>query len=245
MNKMAQNTAMQGPPAPAGRPRRPAPEAAQETAPDSAPGAGPDTAAAPSAPGDASLDPASPKATPAAGAAQAAPRDTGGSTKAEPQPETDPDQPPRLTESVLAQIAAAMRQGEAPLAARDDLVALHNRIAEMFTTLNDGLGAQYTGKAEADRTALSARIDQLETAVNRMEGALRIEFEPVLKAALTEALAQAAPKPRHRWRGPFAALLLAIAALAAGAWWHTPLLEAARDAAAILEARTGWQLPGL
>lgn len=149
-------------------------------------------------------------------------------------------QPPRLSAAVLAQIANALRQGgpdAPPLAAQEDLVALHKRIAEMFTTLNEGLGARAEQKAAADRAALSARIDELEAAVNRMEGALRIEFEPVLKAAVAEALAQAAPKPRRRWRGALAAALLAGAALAAGAWWHESLQRAAETAAQIL---AGW-----
>ncbi|NSY39518.1 hypothetical protein [Leisingera sp. ANG59] len=149
-------------------------------------------------------------------------------------------QPPRLSTAVLAQIANALRQGgpdTPPLAAQADLVALHKRIAEMFTTLNEGLGARAEQKAAADRATLSARIDQLEEAVNRMEGALRIEFEPVLKAAVAEALTQSAPKPRRRWRGALAAALLAGAALAAGAWWHEPLQQAAETAAQIL---AGW-----
>ncbi|MFW8637138.1 hypothetical protein [Cribrihabitans pelagius] len=151
-------------------------------------------------------------------------------------------QPPRLSPAVLAQIANALRQGGASgpaLAAQADLVALHKRIAEMFTTLNEGLGAQTTRKAAADRAALGARLDQLEAAVDRMEGALRIEFEPVLKAALAEALSDAAPAPHRRWRGGLAAALLAAAALAAGAWWHAPLQQAADTAAQSLAAWLG------
>ncbi|MEW2915375.1 hypothetical protein AB1A62_21850, partial [Leisingera sp. JC11] len=157
-----------------------------------------------------------------------------------------PVQPPRLSNAVLAQIATVLRQGEVPLAAQADLVELHKRIVEMFTTLNEGLGERQAQKAAADRAALTARIDQLETAVNRMEGALRIEFEPVLKAAVAEALAQALPRPRRRRRGlAAAALLLAAAGLAAGVYWHAPLQQAAEAAAAAVESRTGWQLPAL
>ncbi|MEX0301551.1 MAG: hypothetical protein AB3N24_03930 [Leisingera sp.] len=186
-----------------------------------------------------------------AGSPEAAPAVARKPAQAQPSPQPAPDrkpesrdtptQPPRLHPAVLAQIATALREGQAPLAAQADLVALHKRIAEMFTTLNQGLGEQAAQKAAADRAALTARIDHLEEAVNRMEGALRIEFEPVLKAAVAEALAQAAPPPRHRGR-ILAALVLAAAALAAGAWWHAPLQDAAQAAAAALESRTGWQL---
>ncbi|OED45844.1 hypothetical protein AB838_22250 [Rhodobacteraceae bacterium (ex Bugula neritina AB1)] len=158
--------------------------------------------------------------------------------------QTKPAQPPQLSAALLEQIATVLRKGENPLAAQADLAQLHKRIVQMFTTLNEGLNETQARKAAADRTALTARIDQLEEAVNRMEGALRIEFEPVLKAAVGDALTQALPKPRRRWRGTAAALLLAAAALAAGVYWHVPLQETARNAAAALETRTGWQLPG-
>ena len=208
MNKLTFDAPVQGPPAPAVRP------AAQQR-PEQSP------AAQPGQPAQAQSAPAQPRRNPP---------DTAGTRDR-------PVQPPRLSAAVLAQIAAALRQGEAPLAAQADLVALHKRIAEMFTTLNEGLGAQAAQKAAADRAALTARIDQLETAVNRMEGALRIELEPVLKAAVAEALARAAPKPRRRWRGVLAAAFVASAALAAGAWWHMPLQQAADTAAQIL---AGW-----
>lgn len=161
---------------------------------------------------------------------------------------TQPNQPPRLSAAVLAQIGSALRQGseaEPQLATQADLVALHKRIGEMFTTLNEGLGAQHSQKAAADRAALSARIDQLEEAVNRMEGALRIEFEPVLKAALAETLAQSAPPRRRRWRGALAALALAVAALVAGVVWQAPLMDMATPALSWISAQTQALLTGI
>ncbi|MBY6140999.1 hypothetical protein KUV26_16285 [Leisingera daeponensis] len=216
MNKMAQETPFQGPPAPAQTQTRTAQTRAEP----------------------AQAAQAAQAAPAAAGTAQAAP--------AQDKSQGQPVQPPRLSNAVLAQIANVLRQGEVPLAAQADLVELHKRIVEMFATLNEGLGERHAQKAAADRAALTARIDQLEEAVNRMEGALRIEFEPVLKAAVGEALAQALPRPRRRRPGPAAAaLLLAAAGLAAGVYWHAPLQEAAQAAAAAVESRTGWQLPAL
>ncbi|NVK15501.1 MAG: hypothetical protein HWE35_15130 [Rhodobacteraceae bacterium] len=236
MNTLSLDTPFQGPPAPAApaaAQMRPAQGAQPQAAQDPA---DPVEQAAPVPPQPAGArGTAGPQAGPAP-SQDASPQDA---SPQEASPQDAPVQPPRLSAAVLAQIANVLREGEVPLAAQADLVELHKRIVGLFATLNEGLGAQAAQKAAADRTALTARIDQLEEAVNRMEGALRIEFEPVLKAALAEALAQAAPKPRRRWRGVLAALALAAAALAAGVFWHAPLLTAAAD----LAARAGWQLP--
>ncbi|KIC22144.1 hypothetical protein [Leisingera sp. ANG-Vp] len=189
--------------------------------------------------------PPAPAAAPVSAAAAPAARKPAAAQPAD-QAAADPApvQPPRLSAAVLAQIAAALRKGDTPLAAQEDLVALHKRIVDLFATLNEGLGARHSRKAAEDRAALTARIDELEAAVNRMEGALRIEFEPVLKAAVAEALAAARPAPpRRRWRRGLALLVLTAAALAAGAYWHAPLQDAAQTAAAALESRTGWQIP--
>ncbi|WP_424979812.1 hypothetical protein [Leisingera sp. S232] len=217
MNKITQDTPVQGPPAPASFQTKPA--QAEQTQVEQT---------------QVEQTRADPVRNPPAAAQDQSAQDQPEQGKSE-RLQDKPMQPPRLSAAVLAQIATALRQGEAPLAAQADLVALHKRIAGMFATLNDGLGAQAMQKAADDRAALSARIDQLEAAVNRMEGALRIEFEPVLKAALAEALAQAAPRPRRRWPAALAVLAMATVALAAGAWWHGPLL----DAAASLALRLG------
>jgi small-conductance mechanosensitive channel len=229
MNKLTLEAPVQGPPAPAGSPAAAAAATSAAATPPSGP-TGPTGAPQP-------RDTTQPAETAAGQARAQSPDPTAKQPRAQRPVDAADGRPPRLSAAVLAQIATALRQGGGdalPLATQADLVALHKRIAEMFTTLNDGLGTQQAAKAAADRSALSARIDQLEEAVNRMEGALRIEFEPVLKAAVTEALAQAAPRPRRRWRGALAAALLAGAALMAGAWYHAPLLEAAQNLGQLL-----------
>lgn len=255
MNKLTIDAPVQGPPAPAGSPQT---AATQRTSPqaktEQAKTEQAQTAQAKSEPPQTQQAQTGPAQTQQAQTEQAQTEQARTSRPpAQPQDpaaapggaaaDRPPPQPPRLSAAVLAQIATALRQGgpdAPPLAAQADLVALHKRIAEMFATLNDGLGARAEQKAAADRAALSARIDQLEEAVNRMEGALRIEFEPVLKAAVAEALAQAAPTPRRRWRGALAAALLSATALAAGAWWHTPLLETAQTLGQILDSWLGF-----
>ena len=138
----------------------------------------------------------------------------------------------------MTRLVAELRGGDNPLATRADLIEMHKRITTMFATLNQGLGEMYTAKAEADRTVLSARLDEVEEAVNRMEGALRIEFEPVLKSAIAEVMAQHKPKPR-RLRGLLAMLVVAGLGLGLGMVYHAPLQESA----ASLAAQMGVTLP--
>ncbi|GLO72893.1 hypothetical protein MACH17_44100 [Phaeobacter inhibens] len=134
----------------------------------------------------------------------------------------------------LEQLAAHLRGGPQPLGTRGDLIELHKRITGMFATLNDGLGEMYTQKADADRKALSARMDALEDAVNRMEGALRIELEPVLRDSFAKVLAKDTAARRRRLgqrlkrgitKGGGLALILALG-LAAGTLYHSRIATA-------------------
>ncbi len=129
----------------------------------------------------------------------------------------------------LEQLAAHLRGGPQPLGTRGDLIELHKRITGMFATLNEGLGEMYAQKAEADRRALSARMDTLEEAVNRMEGALRIELEPVLRDSFAKVLAKDTAARRRSLgqrlkrgitKGGGLALILALG-LAAGTLYHS------------------------
>ncbi|MFS4583702.1 hypothetical protein [Phaeobacter sp. C3_T13_0] len=145
----------------------------------------------------------------------------------------------------LDRLAAHLRGGSQPLAARADLIELHKRITAMFATLNDGLGEMYTQKAEGDRIALSARIDTLEEAVNRMEGALRIELEPVLRDSFAKVIADTSIHQRGLGqrlkrglvRSGFCALILALG-LAAGTLYHSRIATA--SSTAWTEAQTQW-----
>lgn len=135
--------------------------------------------------------------------------------------------PPRR--AVLGEADARMLQrvlgtGEGALARRSDLVSMHARVVKLFETLNQGVGQMYVAKAEKDREGLSARIDGLEEAVNRMEGALRIELEPVLRAAMADVVAQQAPVKKGLARLLLTGLALAVA-VTAGAVFHAPLVE--------------------
>ena len=134
---------------------------------------------------------------------------------------------PRLSQADAKLLHDILTSGETGLARRGDLVNLHQRIVQLFTTLNEGLGEMHEKHAREDREALSARIDTLEDAVNRMEGALRIEFEPVLRKALDDVVKERmAPPPRRGRR-----LVLAMAAgLTLGVVFHEPLGRELSDA---------------
>ncbi|APG49388.1 MULTISPECIES: hypothetical protein [Phaeobacter] len=160
-------------------------------------------------------------------------------------PQAQPTSAAGLAPADLDQLAAHLRGGSQPLAGRGDLIELHKRITAMFATLNDGLGEMYTQKAAADRKALNARIDTLEEAVNRMEGALRIELEPVLRKSFAKVIAEQSNTGRGLRqrlagavsRGGFLALILALG-LAAGTLYHSRIASAASTAWA--EAQIHW-----
>lgn len=140
-----------------------------------------------------------------------------------------------LSEADVKLLLRGLLAGETALARRSDMVELYTRVVKLFETLNTGVGEMYVAKAETDRGMLSARIDGLEDAVNRMEGALRIEFEPVLRQTISQVMAdQAGQKPKRR-SGLWMAGIL-VAGLSLGAVFHAPLSGAA--AATVSKAET-------
>jgi hypothetical protein len=141
----------------------------------------------------------------------------------------NPDNPvkpqtrPSLNEADLRLLQRLLSEGDAALARRSDVIELHKRIIKLFETLNQGVGDMYVAKAEQDRSMLSTRIDGLEDAVNRMEGALRIEFEPVLRQTLSQVVAeQNGVQPARRGRGLWIMTVL-IAGLALGSVFHAQI----------------------
>ncbi len=154
---------------------------------------------------------------------------------AEPQRQEKP-QPPegaRLTKADADLLYRALvSDSSAPLARRGDLVELHNRIVKLFETLNEGLGEAQARKAAADRAEITERLEAMEDSVNRMEGALRIEFEPVLRAALNDVVAEQARPKRRPIRATIHVAALLLAGVALGAVLHQPIRDGAQAAAA-------------
>ncbi|WP_371054958.1 hypothetical protein [Rhodosalinus sp. K401] len=126
---------------------------------------------------------------------------------------------------------ALVSDSNAPLARRGDLVELHNRFVKLFETLNEGLGEAQARKAADDRAAITERLEVMEDAVNRMEGALRIEFEPVLRAALRDVVAEQNRPKRRPVRATLRVAVLLGLGVALGAALHQPIRDGAQAAA--------------
>lgn len=130
-----------------------------------------------------------------------------------------------LTDADLLAIKKFLILGQQPVTTQNDLVEMHKRFVKMFETLNQGVGQMYVDKADKDRQMLSARLDTMEDAVDRMEGALRIEFEPALRAAMADVIADTT-KPTRRWvRGAVLASALILGGILAGAVFQEPVRE--------------------
>ena len=229
MNKVTHDTSFQGPPAPV-----PPSAAYAHTGMQTEPGTRAQTRSQgqimTTAPSDDTPD--------ATGPAETAAHDSrnGGATRETEDQATHTSQPaepssqPSLGPADLRLLNQLLHGGDRPLAERADLVELHKRILTMFTTLNEGLGETQDRKAAQDRAALGARIDDLEAAVNRMEGALRIEMEPVLRDSFARVIAETARPQRSWWdrlgRAGALALLLGVG-LTLGALYHGELRSSA------------------
>lgn len=105
-----------------------------------------------------------------------------------------------------------------------DVLELHKRMSERFDRLPKQLAEAGTG----DLAALSARLDTLETSLNGLEGALRIELAPYLCTALEDLLAGRTEAPaRRRWPWLAGVVLAAVAGLAIGVALHGAILTLA------------------
>ncbi|MFX0543664.1 hypothetical protein ACEWPM_018455 [Roseovarius sp. S4756] len=152
-----------------------------------------------------------------------------------------PSQPskPQLTAADVQMIHKFLMSQEDGLARRGDLTELHKRIVQMLQTLSQAVGETITKKGADDRKELTARIDTLEDAVNRMEGALRIEFEPVLRKAMADVVAERAMPKRRLGRQMFWTGVILTAGLALGVAFHTELSGLAKQIVSVLSTALG------
>lgn len=127
----------------------------------------------------------------------------------------------------------AKRPGQkVDVASKQDLIELHNRVVKMFTTLNQGLVEMASTKAQQDREALTTQLDKVEQSINDMEGMLRIEMAPKLRAIVQEELEDQWVMTRSKSGGRVFKIVLLISAIAAGAVFADQLtvgLEFASD----------------
>ncbi|SEW41986.1 hypothetical protein SAMN04488515_2905 [Cognatiyoonia koreensis] len=94
------------------------------------------------------------------------------------------------TKPVADPLASLVGTGPETVARRKDIGELHKRLVAMITTVGTGFGEAEAARIERDRAVLSSRLDDVERAVNSMEGALRIELEPMLRSIVADATAQ-------------------------------------------------------
>ena len=124
-----------------------------------------------------------------------------------------------LREGDVRKLIALLSKGDDALARRKDLTELHKRIVTMFATLNQGLVETQEAKARDDRTELVQRLDQVERAVNGMEGALRIELEPMMRNIVRAEIDRTG---KNQGKNPMRAVWIAIGlagAIALGAYY--------------------------
>jgi hypothetical protein len=141
----------------------------------------------------------------------------------------------RLTTGDARALHAMLVQGNDALARRKDLGDMYKRIVATLTTLDTGLTERQEARADSDRALLSARLESMETAINSVEGVLRIELEPLVRAAVDEAVAgqlgEARPRGRTRALGRRALQLAALCGvLYTGAVFSGEIKDFTRDA---------------
>jgi len=132
---------------------------------------------------------------------------------------------PILQDIDLRNIRSALIKGDDGLAKRKDLGEMHKRLVAMFTTLNQGIGESQALKVAADRAQIDQRMDQMERALNSMEGALRIELGPMLEKMVSDVMSKNNSGRRsYSWRSLSVALVFAIG-VAMGVFFEPKIQE--------------------
>lgn len=120
----------------------------------------------------------------------------------------------------LPGLLAALMEGENALAKRKDIGELHKRLITALTTMNNGLSEAQAMRVTEDRKQISEKLEEVERAINSMEGALRIELEPMLRNILIDATEQSQYQKRSLPRVIFSALAVFTLGLALGTTYH-------------------------
>lgn len=146
---------------------------------------------------------------------------------------------PILTEADADVIKAFAGKGMSGFARQGDLVELHKRIAEKFTALPKEFSVQ-TGQShkalETQLEAVDGGLGKIETSLNGLEAALRIELAPALSAVITETLAAQAPRPKGGLRRMVGLVVIVGTSLALGAYFHAELTQGFAQAQTALAA---------
>lgn len=110
------------------------------------------------------------------------------STPEKPAFKPDQTQRVRLTQGDMQALHATLIKGDAALAQRKDLGELYKRIVTMISTLDTGLSERQEAQGKSTHKLLSTRLDSMERTINQVEGALRIEMEPMLRTTVNKAI---------------------------------------------------------
>lgn len=138
---------------------------------------------------------------------------------------------PKITKADAQFLQSVLVEGEQAIARQRDMVEMHKRIVSMFSTLKIGLSEQHAKKASEDRAALVQKLNKMESSVNGLEGALRIEMAPQLEQMLEVALDRRVPREKQRRFGLLGILMASIVSLAAGARYSVEIIDITTNAA--------------
>lgn len=108
-------------------------------------------------------------------------------------------------------------------ARKGDVVELHKRIGEKF----EKLPSELSELGVSHREDMITRINSIESSLNSLEAALRIELPPLLTQTVGDAVRDSMPKTGSNLLRFFWAAILASAGVSLGVWFHQPLLDLA------------------
>jgi len=155
----------------------------------------------------------------------------------QPKPDAGAAPKPRLGEDEARALHRMLIQGNEALARRKDLGDMYKRIVATITTLDAGLTQRQVTRADEDRALLSARLEGMESAINSVEGVLRIELEPLVREAVNHAVAEQlsggrAARPRRPFARRVIQLMVVCGAVYAGAAFSSQIKTFTQDASA-------------
>lgn len=130
-----------------------------------------------------------------------------------------------LGETDIRKIHAALIKGDDSLARRKDLGEIYKRLVSMFTTFEHGISEMQATKASEDRAALVERLNEVERSVNSMEGALRIELEPMLRGIVADIVLAKIATPKSRIIQRIVRGAVVCVAIAFGAVFSSQIIE--------------------
>lgn len=140
---------------------------------------------------------------------------------------------PALAKDIgMAGLLATLLEGENAVAKRKDIGELHKRLITALTTMNSGLSEAQAMRVAEDRKQISEKLEEVERAINSMEGALRIELEPMLRNILIDATEQSHPQKRSLPRVAISTIAIFTLGLGLGTTYHAWIKQTTLSVAA-------------